>query len=58
MHYGRVGEIKAVLFNDGPEIAPFMMSVHLEGSNPGIAEGGGLTDDSEQKGQHPFEASW
>lgn len=55
LHYGCRGEIKAVLFNDGPETAPFMVSIDMEG-NRGVR--GGSAAGADKKGgkeQLPFE---
>lgn len=55
LHYGCRGEIKAVIFNDGPETAPFMVSIDMEG-NRGVR--GGNTAGADKKGgkeQLPFE---
>lgn len=55
LHYGCRGEIKAVLFNDGPETAPFMVSIDMEG-NRGVRAGSAAgTDKKGGKEQLPFE---
>ena len=40
LHYGCRAEIKYVLFNDGPEAAPFMVSVDSDGVRGGRGQGG------------------
>lgn len=43
LHYGCQGEIASVLFNDGPEAAPFMVTVEMDGGHRmgGAEEQGG-----------------
>lgn len=43
-----------MLFNDGPELAPFMASVEMEGGKLGGGMGG---SESSKKMQLPFEVS-
>lgn len=44
-----------MLFNDGPELAPFMASVEMEGGRLGGGLGG---SELTKKVQLPFEVSW
>lgn len=58
LYYGCKGEIKGVLFNDGPEQAPFMAAVEMDGAQAGGRGGGGGGGDgekSEKNYQPPFE---
>lgn len=55
LHYGCRGEITSVLFNDGPEAAPFMVTVEVEGGQRGGGGGVGGAEAQDGKEKLPFE---
>lgn len=55
LHYGCRGEITSVLFNDGPEAAPFMATVEVEGGQRGGGGGMGGAEAHDSKEKLPFE---
>lgn len=55
LHYGCRGEITSVLFNDGPEAAPFMVTVGVEGGQRGGSGGVGGAEAQDGKEKLPFE---
>lgn len=61
LYYGCQGEVKSILFNDGPEAASFCASVELHGAAPGgHGWGGGKTgveDERRGKDKQPVEVS-
>lgn len=60
LYYGCPGEIKSILFNDGPEAAPFSASVELQGAPGANGWDGGKTGVKEKrrgKNKQPVEVS-
>eukprot|EP00903_Cladosiphon_okamuranus_P009303 g8875.t1 len=55
LHYGCRGEITSVLFNDGPEASPFMVTVEVEGGQRGVGGGTGGAEAQDGKENLPFE---
>lgn len=55
LHYGCRGEITSVLFNDGPEATPFMVTVEVEGGQRGGGGGAGGAEVQDGKEKLPFE---